>query len=231
MRAGPPIFREGKLYPCLYDKDDLSGTGKGAYFHQDILVARKIYEANPRRHVDIGSRIDGFVAHVAVFREIEILDIRPLKSDVHNIKFTQADLSGELPPELVGCCDSLSCLHTIEHFGLGRYGDPIKYTGYLEGLDNMHRILVPGGCFYFSTPIGPQRVEFNAHRIFSVRYLLELLTPRYELLSFAYVTDEGELREGIDLRRPEVQAGIEDNFGCQYGCGIFELRKKAAPRG
>ena len=38
---------------------------------------------NLKRHVDIGSRLDGFVAHVASFREIEVLDIRPLKVNKH----------------------------------------------------------------------------------------------------------------------------------------------------
>ena len=222
----PDLFSEGKLYPWLHDKDDSSGVAMGPYFHQDLLVARKIYQNKPRRHVDVGSRIDGFVAHVAVFREIEVLDIRPLLSNTLNIKFTQADLSGELPVELIGCCDSLSCLHTIEHFGLGRYGDPIKYTGYLAGLKNLQRILAQGGKFYFSTPIGPQRVEFNAHRVFSMRYLLHLLTPYYRIDSFAYVDDDGHLKDGIDLRAMDIQPQIDVNLGCTLGCGIFELTKK-----
>ena len=147
-------------------------------------------------------------------------------SNTQNIKFTHADLSGALPVELTGCCDSLSCLHTIEHFGLGRYGDPIKYTGYLAGLRNLNRILVQGGKFYFSTPIGPQRVEFNAHRVFSMRYLLHLLNPYYRIDSFAYVDDEGHLKEGINLLATDVQPQIDVNFGCTLGCDIFELTKK-----
>ena len=35
--------------------------------------------------------------------------------------------------ELIECCDSLSCLHTVEHIGLGRYGDPVNCDGHLVG--------------------------------------------------------------------------------------------------
>ncbi|MBV5330073.1 MAG: DUF268 domain-containing protein, partial [Chlorobium sp.] len=47
-------------------------------------------------------------------------------------------------------CDSLSCLHALEHFGLGRYGDPIDPHGYADGLRNMVKILRQGGLFYLS---------------------------------------------------------------------------------
>lgn len=52
-------------YPCLMDFYDQSGEAHGHYFHQDLLIAQKICSRNPRKHVDVGSRVDGFVAHVA----------------------------------------------------------------------------------------------------------------------------------------------------------------------
>src|SRR5208283_2551263 len=109
------------------------------------------------------SRIDGFVAHVASFRSLIVLDLRPISTQIRNIEFMQADLMKPIPDSLVELCDSLSCLHVLEHFGLGRYGDTIKYDGYVLGLDNLHRILRKGGKLYLSVPIGPQRIEFDAH--------------------------------------------------------------------
>ena len=87
----------------------------------------------------------------------------------------------EIPPGLAESTDSLSCLHALEHFGLGRYGDPVDYDGYLKGFDNLYRILKPGGRLYFSVPMGPQRIEFDAHRVFSMAYLLLYLylTPQH----------------------------------------------------
>ena len=214
-------FKFGKFYPILNERNKESGTMNGHYFHQDLLVARKIYEKKPLRHIDIGSRIDGFVAHVASFREIEIFDIRKLNSSVRNIIFTQANLM-KLPEDMKGCCDSLSSLHAIEHFGLGRYGDPIDINGHLKAITNLHLMLKPKGKFYFSVPIGKQRIEFNAHRVFSIKYLIRILTEKFEIDNFNYVDDNGLLVENALL----ASESIDSNFNCNYGCGIFELTKK-----
>ena len=79
-----------------------------------MLVARLIHDHNPKRHIDIASRVDGFVARVAAYREIEAVDVRPLPNSEHeNIKFRQVDL---MNPQGLGQTGSLSCLHAIEHF-------------------------------------------------------------------------------------------------------------------
>ncbi|RLD66242.1 MAG: hypothetical protein DRI95_07075 [Bacteroidetes bacterium] len=155
----------------MYIKKNRAGISKGQYFNQDLLVAQKIFQNNPLKHVDIGSRIDGFVAHVASFREIEIFDIRNIENEVENIKFVQADMTS---PNLIDYCDSVSSLHAIEHFGLGRYGDTLDVNGHLKGIENITAMLKNGGKFHFSVPIGEPCVEFNVHRIFSIKYLLEL---------------------------------------------------------
>ncbi|NQU54975.1 MAG: DUF268 domain-containing protein [Bacteroidetes bacterium] len=193
----------------------------GHYFHQDLYVARLINLANPKKHLDIGSRTDGFIAHVASFREVELIDIRPIKSKVKNICFRKADLL-ELPSDLIDYCDSISSLHAIEHFGLGRYGDPIDYFGYLKAISNITKILRSGGRFYFAVPIGPQRIEFNAHRVFSLEYLINILSENYEINSFSYVDDKGDFFENTELTKDNM----ESNLGCRYGCGIFILIKK-----
>lgn len=221
QRGSDTLFPLGNTKPCFDDRLDQGGTMNGAYFHQDLLVARLINNARPRVHVDIGSRTDGFVAHVASFREIELIDIRPIKSNVRNIKFRRADLMN-LPDGLKLSTDSISSLHAIEHFGLGRYGDPIDYWGYLKALDNIYEMLQPGGVFYFSVPIGPQRIEFNAHRVFSVRYLLELLLQKYALVSLSIINDAGDLFEDVGISEEQIKI----NYGCHYGCGVFVLTKK-----
>lgn len=218
--AAPFDFKS--WYPCLGDRFSNSGVATGHYFHQDLLVARKIYQNNPVTHLDVASRIDGFVAHVAVFRQIKVVDVRPLEKKVKNIDFIQADMMSQLSAELIESCDSLSCLHAIEHFGLGRYGDPINFDGYLIGLDNLYKILKHEGKLYLSMPIGPQRIEFNAHRVFSIAYLLTLFKDKFIVNDFAYVDDKGDLHENCTLTQDE----IERNYGCHYGCGIFELIKK-----
>ena len=215
------VFPFGAPYACLEDRFVESGAARGHYFHQDLLVARRVFCRSPVTHVDVGSRVDGFVAHVASFRAIEVLDIRPASSDIPNVRSSQANLMEPIPERLVGYCDSLSCLHALEHFGLGRYGDPVDYDGYLLGLDNLWRILKEGGVLYLSVPIGPQRIEFNAHRVFSVSYLLTCLAGRFRLDAFSFVDDDGNLHENV----PMTEADARHSFGCTYGCGIFELTK------
>jgi len=213
-------FPFGELYPCLDDRGSNSGTAKGHYFHQDLLVARRIFANSPRLHVDVGSRVDGFVAHVAAFREIEVFDVRPLTSHIANVRFRQVDLMVPLADALKGYSDSLSCLHALEHFGLGRYGDTVDFEGHLKGLANLKAVVAPGGKFYLSVPIGPQRIEFNAHRVFSVSTLLSMASD-FRVDAFSYVDDRGDLHENSALAADAVVA----DFGCRYGCGILELTK------
>ena len=220
-------FIFGKKYPQLMDKYSESGTAKGAYFHQDLLVARRIFDNNPNIHIDIGSRIDGFVAHVASFRPIKVIDIRTITGGVHNnLQFIKQDFMIPIKLEMIESCDSLSCLHALEHFGLGRYGDPINYNGHKIGLENLYKLLKPNGKLYLSVPIGlPQRIEFHAHRIFSIKYLLEQFENKYRIDNFSYVDDEGNLYENVALNEKD----IDRNYGCKgdgtNGCGIFEMTK------
>lgn len=213
-------FKYGNIFPVLDDKFAPSGIMQGHYFHQDLLIARKIFENKPLKHIDIGSRIDGFVAHVAVFREIEIFDIRPQETNVKNIVYKQSDIM-KIQNEMIDYCDSISSLHAIEHFGLGRYGDEIDANGHKVAIENIYKILKSGGRFYFSVPIGKQRVEFNAHRVFSLEYLMKILGNKFLINSFSYVDDLGNLVENAELSGESISS----NLNCQYGCGIFDLTK------
>jgi len=212
-------WRIGTPFPCLADRFESSGVTRGHYFHQDLYVARLVYEANPNRHVDIGSRIDGFVSHLACFRTVEVFDVRKNFSSVENIIFRQKNLM-QTSEDYALYCDSLSCLHALEHFGLGRYGDPIDPSGHEKGLKSMLQMLAPGGRFYFSVPIGPERVDFNAHRVFNIQTVLRLCNM-LRLINFAYIDDSGELHHVQDLKIVLQETA----FGQNYGLGIFTFEK------
>ncbi len=82
------------------------------------------------------------------------------------------------------------------------------------------------GHFYFSVPIAEvQRFEFDAHRIFSMPYLLAMFRENDLLLdSFSYVDDAGALHMDIG---PDFVAEAKRSFQWHFGCSIFELRKSA----
>lgn len=117
--------------PIANEKTQGSAVLMHFYFYQDLYAAQKIFQANPEKHVDIGSRIDGFIAHVASFREVEMLDIRPLPEKIKNVHFTHGDLL-DLESKYHNYADSISSLSVLEHFGLGRYGDTIDVDGSMK---------------------------------------------------------------------------------------------------
>lgn len=212
-----------RILPCLQDRFEDSGFTKSEYFWQDLFVARKIFARTPEKHVDVGSRIDGFIAHLASFREVEVLDIRPLQSTIPGVTFKQADLMNDLP-EFENYCDSFSCLHTLEHFGLGRYGDPISIDGYQKGLKNMSKMVKTGGTFYLSVPLGVERVEFNANRVFSPATIVDTCLE-YGLKFKELHLIEAEAK-GMTLTEIS-ESQFEEVARKEYSLGIFEFEKIA----
>ena len=220
-------FRSGyagrlELLPCLHDWHDEGGATKLEYFWQDLLVARRIFAAKPAKHVDVGSLVGGFVAHVASFREIEVFDVRPISAQVPGVTFKQADLMQPVAG-ITDYCDSLSCLHALEHFGLGRYGDPIDPNGFERGLQNMAALLKNDGIFYLSVPIGVERVEFNGQRVFDPRAMIKLaLANALELRELTVIRQGGK----VEALAPD-ELRLADLANQRYALGIFTFKKRA----
>ncbi len=222
------VFRKGysgrmNFMPCLHDRYEEGGVTKSEYFWQDLLVARAIHATKPVKHVDIGSRVDGFVAHVASFREIYVFDVRPIATIIPGVVFKQADLmrplANTVDPD--GYCDSLSCLHAIEHFGLGRYGDPIDPNGYMLGIANMAQLLKLNGVFYLSTPVGQERVEFNANRVFDPREIIRCaLSNGLKLQELILINSSGPSINKVPTEQDLLEISL-----CKYQLGIFIFNK------
>lgn len=204
------------LEPILTDFRAQAGVARGHYFHQDLWAARKIVARAPPRHVDVGSRIDGFVAHLLTIMPVTVIDIRPLESDVEGLTFLRADAT-RLDAVRSSSVESLSSLHAIEHIGLGRYGDAIDPDGWAKAVSELARILAPGGRLYLSVPIGRQRLCFNAHRVFRPGTILEACAP-LRLVSFSAVDDAERLVANVS---PDA---FDD---AHLACGLFELTKEA----
>jgi hypothetical protein len=145
---------------------------------------------------------------------ITLIDIRPLESFLEGLTFVQADAT-TLDMIADASVESLSSLHAVEHFGLGRYGDPIDPTAPFKAMQTMARVIQPGGRLYFSVPIGRQRLQFNGQRVFSPVRVLSHLQP-LRLVSFAAVDDIGAFREA---------ANPEDFAEANCACGLYEFTK------
>jgi hypothetical protein len=211
------------LMPCLHDRYAEGGSAKSEYFWQDLLVAKNVYKNNPTKHIDIGSRVDGFVAHIASFREIEVFDIRKISIKIPGVVFKTANFmnSDNMPPN--GYCDSLSCLHALEHFGLGRYNDPIDVVGYENGIKNMAKLLSQNGTFYLSVPIGIERVEFNANRVFNPINIIETALKCKLILNRLIVIESNGKYYDAQLNSAAALTRLSD---MSYNLGIFIFKKQ-----
>jgi len=203
------------ISPALLDFTQPSGSADGHYFWQDLYCAQWINSRNPNKHLDIGSRIDGFVAHLLASREVTVLDIRKLETKIPNLNFMQMDLQSA-PLNLVTTFESVSSLHSIEHFGLGRYGDSLDFEGHTKGLVNISRLVNPGGYLYISFPIGEPDIQFNQQRIIDPIWPIDILTE-FDLQRFMLIPWRG--LPHLDARPDEVD---KSKLG---QAGLYEFRR------
>jgi SAM-dependent methyltransferase len=198
-------------YPCLGDGTALTPFDPH-YFYQGAWLARRIAAVQPRTHVDVGSSV-ATLSMLSAITETVFIDRRPLQAELPGLRCQAGDILAMPFPD--GSIASLSSLHVIEHIGLGRYGDPIDPAGSSRAAKELSRVLAPGGRLYLSTPIGRERVCFNAHRVFAPSTVLEMFGT-LSLAQFSWVDDRGDLR----LDDAPSEANEAD-----YACGFFEFTK------
>jgi hypothetical protein len=116
--------------------------------------------------------------------------------------------------------DSLSCLHVIEHIGLGRYGDGVEPDGWISGLNKLQRVLAPGGQLLLLTPCGRRGVEFNAHRVFHPSRIVEK-QDKLDLIEFSFIPDNRATAR-IDNHSLDIEESVE--YGCRLSRFVRELR-------
>jgi hypothetical protein len=203
------------LAPALGDFKENSGSAKGHYFWQDLICARWIFNNNPSVHLDLGSRIDGFICHLLPFTKVEILDIRPLSVEISGLssRIVDAQLGFSAAAEKY---QSVSSLHSLEHFGLGRYGDPLDVDGHEKGLRNLSEAVEVGGNLYISFPIGQPKTEFNSQRILHPLWPLEILTE-FSLEEFVLIPWVDAPIYG--LHPSQVDLEIEGQ------CGLYRFKR------
>lgn len=210
-------IKEEYLWPVLSSKYARAGTMNN-YFWQDLWAARKIIANGAKEHYDIGSRFDGFITHIlAAGIKTNMIDIRPFPGKVDNL-YTIVDDATELKQFEDNSIESLSALCSLEHFGLGRYGDAIDPEGCFKCFANIQKKMKLGGDVYISLPIGRERVEFNAHRVFYASTVIAAFDSM-ELIEFS-CTAKGELEENAEIHKYD-----NDSHHGDYRYGLFHFRK------
>jgi SAM-dependent methyltransferase len=212
--AGPDAIRWQDSYPCLTDWTPATPFD-AHYFYQAGWVARKLTESKPAWHVDIGSSVMMIGVMSAIVPTV-FVDYRPFGAQMAGLVTTAGDLLAL--PFIDEGVYSLSCLHVIEHVGLGRYGEPINPQGSIKAAQELVRVLAVGGRLFVSTPIGRERIAFNAHRVFAPETVLTMFDD-LQLVDYAMVDDQGTFRPGIHPAQVQVS-------NCEYACGMFHFVKK-----
>jgi SAM-dependent methyltransferase len=197
-------------YPCLDDRTGTTGFDFH-YIYHPAWAARIIARTKPEFHVDISSTLH-FCTLVSAFVPVRFFDYRPAALALSNLSTEVADLTA-LPFDDRSIA-SLSCMHVVEHVGLGRYGDPLDYDGDLKAISELKRVLAVGGNILFVVPIGKPKILFNAHRIYSYEQILNYFSG-FELCGFSLVPDPS-FGEGFISNATKEQADAQT-----YGCGCF----------
>lgn len=210
-RAGSQKIGLLDLHPCLGDWSTHTPFD-AHYFYQGAWLARKIRASRIEKHVDIGSSVLT-ISVLSAYVETTFVDYRPLKASLSGL----TSIAGNILdlPFADNSVNSLSCLHVIEHIGLGRYGDPIDPQGSVKAARELQRIVSSGGRLFLSLPIGRERICFNAHRVHDPDTVLEMF-PQMKLIQFSYVDDAGNYHEDKPI---ELASCLE------YGCGMFHFEK------
>lgn len=86
--------------------------------------------------------------------------------------------------------DVLLSISSIEHDGLGRYGDPINPLGDLETMEKFKKMLPKGGLLFLSVPVGQDCLVWNLHRIYGKLRLTALLQGWRVLGYFGFSSDD-----------------------------------------
>jgi hypothetical protein len=214
--SGPGVLRVRESYPCLTDWRRRTPFDRH-YVYQGMWAASKLAAAECKIHVDIGSSVL-WVSAVASIAPTVFLDYRPVRIISDRMLSVGGDILSL--PFRDGTIRSLSCLHVMEHIGLGRYGEPLDPRGSRKAAGELMRVLAPEGRLLLSVPIGRERVQFNAHRVFSVETVLSIF-QQLELRDLAIVDDAGYFLSAVEPRSAPT---------CEYGCGLFEFVRKGSTR-
>lgn len=208
-------IREELIYPIIKDKY-AKNSGMTEYFWQDLWAANHIISKGIQEHYDIGSRVDGFIAHLlAANIKVNVIDVRPFKGAVKNL-YTIVDDATMMDHFEDDSILSLSALCSLEHFGLGRYGDPIDPEACFKCFKQIQRKLRKGGELYISVPVATDRLQFNAHRIFYADTIVRNF-QQLNLLEYSAIKD-GKIHYNVDIHK-------YDSLEYDYAVGLFRFKK------
>lgn len=203
------------VLPCLFENTPYTRFDTH-YIYHTAWAARKVREIDPVVHTDISSSLY-FSSIVSAFKDVNFYDFRPAHLNLSNLKSEAGNLLHL--PFADNSISSISCMHTVEHVGLGRYGDKIDPDGDLDAARELARVVSVGGSLLFVVPIGKPRIQWNAHRIYSHDMVMQMFSG-LKLKEFSLIPDDA-LQTGMMYNATAADADKQ-----AYGCGCFWFVKE-----
>ena len=202
--------REEQL-PVL-NEDGAQGGWCFTYAMHIGWACRILAETKPVEHVDVSSMVYFAACGSALVSKFTYLDLRPIRLPLPGLECAAGDLMN-LPYE-TGTVKSLSCMHVMEHIGLGRYGDPVDAQGDLKAAKELSRVIASGGQMIMALPVNKTpMVVFNAHRYYTYDMIMQMF-PDMQLQEFALIDNRSIIRHADYSSIRNVKAREYEDCGC-----------------
>jgi SAM-dependent methyltransferase len=143
-------------------------------YHSDPYLIRllKRHSIAGQSVLIIGSETPYFEALVSQFGgRPTTVEYRKIIQDIPGLETFTVDEFADSNRQF-DCALSVS---SIEHSGLGRYGDLLDPEADFKAMNKFRRHVKPGGMFFLQVPVGQDLVAWNAHRVYGAARLPHLL--------------------------------------------------------
>lgn len=156
-----PIYQSGP-HPYSYDNFEC------------CFVANNLGNIEGKNILNIGSYRNFIIglSSASTFK-LTTIDVRETSSEVLNETIVHSDVTNMTFPD--NSFDIVISLCSLEHFGLGRYGDEFNLEADVIAIRQIKRVLKPEGRYLFSTTItrALPSILFNADRIYNLQKIHE----------------------------------------------------------
>lgn len=179
--------------------------------YECMFAAEMIQRIKPKNLLDIGSHRKFIIGLLANSYEVTILDVR--RSFIPSLN-NENRIGGDAKEILMKSesFDVVISLCSLEHFGLGRYGDEFDLDGDKKAIKEMFRVLKPGGYLILTTTISANPViYFNAHRVYNYK-MIEAFQKEFTVVEEKVLNTENKkfypfILEDISSREYDVYCG------------------------
>lgn len=166
-------------------------------FSTRVMITERVVEypltfqalpAKPTNILDIGSGNSPLPYHLAcVGHSTVAVDFHPYP--MHHPNLTALRCDATRLPLKDATFPYVTAISSLEHFGLGGYGDPVLVNGPLKVRTEILRVLEPGGMLIVSLPVGVERklgkLNPQSYHVLSREYLQSFVEGfRIQLIRF-----------------------------------------------